>query len=162
MFLVSRRASLFTFLILLFCFSYSQNVSKDSLIHTTIKDSVPETDAIEVINHILHPHKKNDTAAVAYKSHKKYQFSILPGLGYTLQSSFVANVSGNVVFNNGPNDSTNLSAIVGVFLTQQKSSYYFISNLITGQKIMSGILRVIFDIINTLKILMVWVETLKN
>jgi hypothetical protein len=90
---------------------------------------VPETDAIEILNHILHPHKKNDAAAAEYKSHKKYQFSILPGLGYTLQSSFVANVSGNVVFNNGVNDSTNLSAIVGgISYTAKKQLLFYIQS----------------------------------
>ncbi len=102
---------------------------KDSVIHISKKDSIAETDAIEIINHILHPKKKLDSLSSEQKSHKKYQFSILPGLGYTLQSSFVANVSGNVVFNNGVNDSTNLSAIVGgISYTAKKQLLFYIQS----------------------------------
>jgi len=105
---------------------FSQKNSNDVI----VKDSLDGTDFIEVLQHLLHPNKKIDSVA-AEKSKRKYQFSILPGVGYTLQSSFVANVSGNVVYKNGSNDSTNFSTFIGgaSYTAKQQLLFYLQSNI---------------------------------
>jgi len=129
MYLVFQRAFLFIFLVLLSWFGQSQSISKDSIVVNCTKDSVPETDAIEIIDKILHPNKRIDSLEFERKSKRKFQFSVLPGLGYTLQSSFVANVSGNVVFRNGNNNATNLSAIIsGISYTAKKQLLFYIQS----------------------------------
>ncbi len=86
--------------------SYSQDVLKSK------KDSIPQKDFIDLYNSVFKSQKSTKDSST-HSAQKKYQFSILPGVGYTLQSSFVVNVSGNVVYRNGNNDSTNYSAFVG-------------------------------------------------
>ncbi len=96
---------------LLFCFFiFSISFSQDTLKHQ--KDSIPQKDFIDVLHQIFKS-KQNANDSTKHSAKNKYQFSILPGVGYTLQSSFVVNVSGNVVYKNGNNDSTNYSALVG-------------------------------------------------
>lgn len=109
----------------------SQNSIKDSTTKLNENNNADGTDFIEVLHHFFHPNKKINVAAIEQKSNRKYQFSILPGVGYTLQSSFVANVSGNIVFRNGTNDSTNYSTFIGgaSYTAKQQLLFYLQSNI---------------------------------
>ncbi|MBS4042555.1 MAG: BamA/TamA family outer membrane protein [Chitinophagaceae bacterium] len=75
-----------------------------------LDDSTELLDLIDLSKKIFR--KQQQGAVKKIKPEKKFEFSVLPVIGYTLQSGLVANVSGNVVFKNGTNDSTNTSALV--------------------------------------------------
>jgi hypothetical protein len=113
-----KKVFLFIFCFLLSLVSFSQ----DSIKHN--QDSIPQKDFIDLLHQIFKS-KKNKNDSTTHSSQNKYQFSILPGVGYTLQSSFVANVSGNVVYRNGPNDSTNLSVWTGGLAYTAKQQLLF-------------------------------------
>ena len=104
---IKKYLHILSFVILFpFADAYGQEILKLK------KDSIPQKDFIDVWNGVFKSKKSTKDSSI-HSAQKKYQFSILPGVGYTLQSSFVVNVSGNVVYRNGFNDSTNYSAFVG-------------------------------------------------
>ena len=65
--------------------------------------------------------KKNKQKKPDVKANKKFQLSIFPVIGYSLQTGFAASISGNALFRNGTNDSTNYSAIIQTLSLTQKS-----------------------------------------
>ncbi len=86
-----------------------------------------QLDLIDLSKKIFKKKRKFDTEDI--KNEKKFQFSVLPIIGYTLQSGLVANVSGNVIFQNGKNDSTNTSAIIqGISYTEKNQLEFYIQS----------------------------------
>ncbi len=89
--------------------------------------SIDSLDLIDLSKKIFK--KKQLTDFKKEKSEKKYEFSVLPVIGYTLQSGIVGNVSGNVIFKNGKNDSTNTSAIVqGISYSQYNQLEFYLQS----------------------------------
>jgi hypothetical protein len=78
--------------------------------------AVAKKDLIDIVHQVFHT--KPDTSRV---DTRKIQFSILPAVGYTLSTSFAANVTGNMAFYTNPDDATNLSVIfISPTYTQNK------------------------------------------
>jgi hypothetical protein len=77
---------------------------------------VVQKDLIDIVHQVFRT--KPDTSRL---DTRKIQFSILPAVGYTLSTSFAANVTGNMAFYTNPADPTNLSVIfISPTYTQNK------------------------------------------
>ncbi len=90
--------------------------SKDSIhIHISEKQKVAdslagEMDIIDVINKAFHIHLTSKPDTLKLKPGKLF-FAFVPAIGYTLEGSWLANVSVNTSFYTSNPDSTNLSTI---------------------------------------------------
>jgi hypothetical protein len=132
---MSSQYRKFLSLFILFFSAFNPIFSQDTISKPSLQqantDTALGTDAFEIFNIILHPNKIIDSTVLKKKQSRKYQVSIVPGLGYTLQSSYVANISGNVVYRNGLNDSTSISAMVGgiAYTANKQLLFYVQSNL---------------------------------
>jgi len=97
------------------------------------QDSIPQKDFIDVL-HALFKSKKTIIDSSTIKTPKKYVFSVFPIIGYTLQSSLAADLSSNLVYRNGKNDTTSLSAIVaGVSYTAKKQLLFYLQSNIWSE-----------------------------
>ncbi len=90
---------------------------------TSLKDSTKELDLMDIAGNLFK--KKNKQKKPDVKANKKFQLSIFPIIGYSLQTGFAASISGNALFRNGTNDSTNYSAIIQTLSFTQKSQFQF-------------------------------------
>ena len=90
---------------------------------TSLKDSTKELDLMDIAGNLFK--KKNKQKKPDVKANKKFQLSIFPVIGYSLQTGFAASISGNALFRNGTNDSTNYSAIIQTLSFTQKSQFQF-------------------------------------
>lgn len=86
-------------------------------------DTATFVDVIDILNHIFK--KKNKTEASQKRAERKFQTSLLPGVGYTLQSGFVANISANSIFKTSNTTATNLSSIIGGISATSKQQLLF-------------------------------------
>lgn len=83
------------------------------------KDSVmtAQKDIMDVVKHILHP--KTQTDSISEHANKKLLFSIVPAVGYTLQTGFAGLVSANLAFYNGEEENQKISSISTSFTYSQ-------------------------------------------
>ena len=101
--------------------------TNSALVQNHQKDSIKQLDLIDLAGNLFK--KKSKKVEREIDSTKRFQFSIFPIIGYSLQSGLVANVSGNVIFKNGKNDSTNISDIVqGISYTQNRQFEFYIQS----------------------------------
>lgn len=80
-----------------------------------------QKDILDIIHHILH--KKSNVAANA--APKRFNYSIVPSVGYTLSTGFAADLTGNVAFYAEPQKHENLSAISSNLSYNQRSQITF-------------------------------------
>jgi hypothetical protein len=116
------------FIILSCCLIFSnyniliaQNNSNNN--NKTSNDSTKLLDLMDVAGSLFK--KKSRQLTEDTKKDKKFQFSIFPIIGYSLQTGFAASISGNALFRNGTNDSTNYSAIVQTLSVTEKKQFQF-------------------------------------
>ena len=131
--MMSRKNILRMVSLLIFINSFaSKSYSQKEQIATNQIDSslIGQKDLIDIFDQIFKSKKKKNKLPEITKE-KKYHFSVLPVIGYTLQSGLVANVSGNVIFKNYKNDSTNTSAIIqGISYTEKNQlEFYVLSDI---------------------------------
>ncbi len=119
----------YIFLFFLFTNFSIKSIGQHEIVIDTFQDKKfdEQLDLIDLSKKIFK--KKNKARAIEDKSDKKYHFSILPIIGYTLQSGLVANLSGNVIFKNEKNDSTNTSAITqGISYTEKNQLEFYLQS----------------------------------
>lgn len=80
-----------------------------------------QKDILDILHQIFH---KKDGAAVNNVP-KRFNFSIVPSIGYTLSTGFAAGLTGNVAFYAEPKQHENLSAINSVLTYNQHSQLGF-------------------------------------
>ncbi|MFZ9717725.1 MAG: hypothetical protein ACO3BD_00080 [Chitinophagaceae bacterium] len=101
--------------ILLFAF-----ILKAPFIVAQQADSVPQKDVMDIVGRMLgvQPTTEEELTRVA---NKPFHFSVLPGLGYTLQTRVAAAITGNAAFYTTPDKQENLSTVyAGITYTQNK------------------------------------------
>jgi len=117
-----------SFFLLFIAFSFSNVFAQTDTItgfhikETTISnkfDSSKERDLKDVV-HNFSKKKYSDSANQA-KASRKYQFSFVPAVGYTLQTGFAGIVSENVAYRVDKNPDTKLSSITTSFTYSQYS-----------------------------------------
>ena len=85
-------------------------------------DSLHQTDMVDVGRSIFR--KKTPTRIDTSSSKESHvHVSVLPAIGYSLQTGFAAILSANVAFYNGANESQNISTIVTSFTYSQYKQY---------------------------------------
>ena len=98
--------------------SFAQDTTKNLI------DSYPQKDLVDVFSSVFKSKKhKADTSIKAPP--KKNQFALVPVLGYTLQTGFAFDFSGNLVYRRGHKDSTNLSNWLGGISYTEKDQLLF-------------------------------------
>ena len=80
-------------------------------------DSTKERDIKDIVNGISK--KKYTDSSYQVKANKKYQFSFVPAVGYTLQTGFAGIVSENLAYRVDKNPNTKLSSITTSFTYSQ-------------------------------------------
>ena len=114
----------FFLLFVLFSFSYVFSQT-DTITSFQIKDatvfnkfdSSKERDLKDVVHNFSK--KKYSDSAIQAKASRKYQFSFVPALGYTLQTGFAGIISENVAYRVDRNPDTKLSSITTSFTYSQ-------------------------------------------
>ena len=84
-------------------------------------DSLHQRDIIDVARDIFN--KKEKAADTGSHKASHAHVSVIPAVGYSLQTGFAAILSANVAFYNGPNDGRNLSTIGTSFTYTQYKQY---------------------------------------
>jgi Omp85 superfamily domain len=108
--LIFNTKQIILFAIFLQSFFLATAQTDTSLIH--------QKDVLDII-HSVFVKKQNREQQNIKRADKKIQFSVMPGIGYTLQSQGVAIVTSNLAFYLGKKDSTSLSVITpGIAITQ--------------------------------------------
>ena len=85
-------------------------------------DSLHQTDIIDVA-HSIFGKKMSDRTDTGSEKSSKTHVSILPAVGYSLQTGFAAIVSANIAFYNGGNKGQNISTITASFTYSQYKQY---------------------------------------
>jgi len=73
---------------------FAQQDTSPKSVKTTEADSVKQTDVIDILGKIFFPKSSSETGHVE----KKANFSVVPNVGYSLTTGFLADISGNVGF----------------------------------------------------------------
>ena len=84
-------------------------------------DSLHQRDIIDVARDVFN--KKEKAADTGSHKASHAHVSVIPAVGYSLQTGFAAILSANVAFYNGPNDGRNLSTIGTSFTYTQYKQY---------------------------------------
>lgn len=93
---------------------------KASLAFAQTGDSISQKDVMDVVGRILGVQPKSEAELIKV-AEKPFHFSVLPGLGYTLQTRVAAAITGNAAFYTTADKKENLSTIyAGVTYTQNK------------------------------------------
>lgn len=85
-------------------------------------DSVHQTDIVDVGRRIFKKNKQAD-ADTGFSKTSGVHVSVLPAVGYSLQTGFAAIISANVAFYNGAYEGQNISTIVTSFTYSQYKQY---------------------------------------
>jgi outer membrane protein assembly factor BamA len=94
--------------------------------------AVPQKDVGDIIKRIFHkPKPAVPGEYVKPDSSRKIYYSLLPGLGYALQTGFTLAFTTNVAFYTGKRSTTNLSSITAIALYSQYKQFFtpIISNI---------------------------------
>lgn len=89
-----KRTSTCFLLILFSILCHAQNSQTQTLSDTLHQPEVPQKDIVDILHKILHKKNNGDTI----REGKKFNWSLIPAAGYTLQTGFAGVVSGNIGF----------------------------------------------------------------
>ncbi|HCN51813.1 MAG TPA: hypothetical protein DIT10_22475 [Chryseobacterium sp.] len=89
-----KRTSTCFLLILFSILCHAQNSQTQTLSDTLHQPEVPQKDIVDILHKILHKKNNGDTI----RAGKKFNWSLIPAAGYTLQTGFAGVVSGNIGF----------------------------------------------------------------
>ena len=99
------------------CFFFGLNTS---LVFAQAQDTVPQKDVMDVVSRVLGIEAKSEDELIKV-AEKPFHFSVLPGLGYTLQTRMAAAITGNAAFYTTADKKENLSTTyAGITYTQNK------------------------------------------
>jgi hypothetical protein len=104
--------------VLLVCFHvYAQSPSTNNQVANSLHDStnlhtpVAEKDMSDVLKKLFKPHGKLSPSQLADIKDTKKHFSLLPAVGYTLQTGFAGIVSGNMAWNTDTFSTNKISSV---------------------------------------------------
>ena len=89
-----KRTSTCFLLILFSILCHAQSNQTQTLSDTLYQPEVPQKDIVDILHKILHKKNNGDTI----REGKKFNWSLIPAAGYTLQTGFAGVVSGNIGF----------------------------------------------------------------
>ncbi len=88
-----------------------KDTTNPNLVNQNRKNRIPQKDMLDIVRHIFHPNLPPILVGDREKPDTRKHFSVLPAVGYSLQTGFAGLITGNMAFYSDTMPNTKISSV---------------------------------------------------